>query len=80
MALMLLRTGLATVRAAVNPLPRWLALAAVVIGVLIFIPWVGFFAFMAAGLWVVVTSVLLSRRPQDGTPTGTETVAGTARG
>jgi hypothetical protein len=78
MALMLLGTGLATVRAAVSPLPHWLALAAVVIGVLMFIPWIGFFAFMAAGLWVIVTSVLLSLRPQDGTPTETETV-GTAR-
>ncbi|WDV50752.1 hypothetical protein PV963_10460 [Streptomyces coeruleorubidus] len=78
MALMLLGTGLATVRAAVSPLPRWLAWAAVVIGVLMFIPWIGFFAFMAAGLWVVVTSIVLSSRPQDGTPTGTD-MAGTVR-
>ncbi|MEU0243816.1 hypothetical protein ABZ192_05720 [Streptomyces sp. NPDC006235] len=74
MGLMLLGAGLATV----SPLPRWLALAAVVIGVLIFIPWVGFFAFTAAGLWVAVTSVLLTRRPEDGTPIARET-AGTAR-
>ncbi|MFD5339707.1 hypothetical protein [Streptomyces hawaiiensis] len=68
MGIMLLGTGLATVRAAVSPLPRWLAWAAVVIGVLIFIPWAGFFAFMAAGLWVAVTSVLLARRPREGIP------------
>ena len=36
--------------------------AAVVIGVLVFIPRGGFLAFMAAGLWGVVTGVLLSRR------------------
>ncbi|MFJ4976740.1 hypothetical protein ACIP6X_15570 [Streptomyces coeruleorubidus] len=79
MGLMLLGAGLATARAAVSPLPRWLASAAVVIGVLVFIPWVGFFAFMAAGLWVVVTSVLLSRRPQGGARTGTETTGTAAR-
>lgn len=78
MGLLVLGTGLATVRAAVSPLPRWLAWAAVVIGVLIFIPWVGYVAFAAAGLWVAVTSVLLTRRPQDGTPIETEP-AGTAR-
>ncbi|MFI6853800.1 hypothetical protein [Streptomyces sp. NPDC050416] len=78
MGLLLLGTGLATFRATVSPLPRWLAWAAVVIGVLIFIPWVGYLAFAAAGLWVAVTSVLLTRRPEDGTPIARET-AGTAR-
>jgi hypothetical protein len=78
MGLLLLGTGLATFRAAVSPLPHWLAWAAVVIGVLVFIPWVGYIAFAAAGLWVAVTSVLLTRRPQDGTPIERQT-AGTAR-
>jgi len=68
MGLMLLATGLATVRAAATALPRWLGWAAVVLGVLVFIPWVGFFAFMLAGLWVIVTAVLLARRPHDTTP------------
>jgi hypothetical protein len=77
MALMLPGAGLATVRAAVSPLPRWLAWAAVVLGVLVFVPWVSYFALLASYLWVAVTSVLLSLRRQDGTPTGTET-AGTA--
>lgn len=63
MGLMLLAAGLATVRAADAPLPRWLSWAALVIGVLTFIPWVGYFAFLAAGLWVAVVSVLLARRP-----------------
>ncbi|MET9453549.1 hypothetical protein ABZY05_00455 [Streptomyces canus] len=63
MGLMLLATGLATVRAPDSPLPRWLAWAAVVVGVLVFIPWVGFFAFILAGAWVAVVSVLLARRP-----------------
>ncbi|AXE84959.1 hypothetical protein [Streptomyces sp. Go-475] len=71
LGVLLLGAGLATVRAAVSPLPRWLAWAAVVIGVLVFVPWAGFFAFMAGGLWIAVTSVLLSRRPQDGAPAGT---------
>lgn len=62
MGLMLLATGLATVRAAGSPLPRWLSWAAVALGVLVFIPWVGFFAFMLAGVWVAVASVLLARR------------------
>ncbi|WP_449349444.1 hypothetical protein [Streptomyces shaanxiensis] len=63
MGLMLLATGFATVRAADSPLPRWLSWAAIALGVLVLIPWVGFFAFMLAGVWVIVTSVLLARRP-----------------
>lgn len=63
MGLMLLAAGLATVRAEAAPLPRWLSWAAVALGVLVFIPWVGFFAFMLSGVWVAVVSVLLARRP-----------------
>ncbi|MFF4032565.1 hypothetical protein ACFYZ2_22925 [Streptomyces sviceus] len=62
MGLMLLAAGLATVRAGDSPLPRWLSWAALVLGVLVFIPWVGFFAFMLAGVWVLIASVLLGRR------------------
>ncbi|MFF4059586.1 hypothetical protein ACFYZ8_28600 [Streptomyces sp. NPDC001668] len=61
MGLMLLAAGLATVRANGSPLPRWLSWAALVLGVLVFIPWVGFFAFMLAGVWVIIASVLLGR-------------------
>lgn len=64
MGLMLLATGLATVRATASPLPRWLSWAAVALGVLVFIPWVGFVAFILAGVWVAVVSVLLARRPE----------------
>jgi hypothetical protein len=64
MGLMLLATGLATVRAAAGPLPRWLSWVALALGVLVFIPWVGFFAFLLAGVWVAVVSVLLARRPK----------------
>ncbi|MCD7437927.1 hypothetical protein K4B79_06760 [Streptomyces lincolnensis] len=63
MGLMLLAAGLATVRAEAAPWPRWLSWTAVALGVLVFVPWVGFFAFMLAGLWVAAVSVLLARRP-----------------
>lgn len=63
MGLMLLATGLATVRAEATPWPRWLSWVAVALGVLVFIPWVGFFAFLVSGVWVAVVSVLLARRP-----------------
>ncbi|MER6287396.1 hypothetical protein [Streptomyces sviceus] len=62
MGLMLLAVGLATVRAGDSPLPRWLSWAALALGVLVFIPWVGFFAFVLAGVWVLIASVLLGRR------------------
>lgn len=67
MGVMLLATGLATVRAEGSPLPRWLSWAAIALGVLVFIPWVGFFAFMLAGVWVAVASILLARRPAPAT-------------
>lgn len=73
MGLLLLGAGLATVRTASTALPVWLGWAAVALGVLVFIPWVGFFAFMLAGLWTIVASVLLARRPHhDSTPTPAE--------
>ncbi|MFF7526850.1 hypothetical protein ACIP8U_22530 [Streptomyces pseudovenezuelae] len=62
MGLMLLAAGLATVRSGDSPLPRWLSWAALVLGVLVFVPWVGFFAFALAGVWVIIASVLLGRR------------------
>jgi len=65
MGLLLLGAGLATVRAASTILPLWLGWAAVALGVLVFIPWIGFFAFMLSGLWTIVVSVLLARRPHE---------------
>ncbi|MFJ4199375.1 hypothetical protein ACIP2Y_07015 [Streptomyces sviceus] len=66
MGLMLLAAGLATVRAGDSPLPRWLSWAALVLGVLVFVPWAGFFAFALAGVWVLIASVLLGRRARRG--------------
>ncbi|MEU4352313.1 hypothetical protein [Streptomyces sp. NPDC023838] len=67
---MVLAAGLGTARSG-TPLPRWLGWAGIVLGVLMCIPWVGFFAFLASGLWIIVASVLLARRPhvQDATRT-----------
>jgi hypothetical protein len=41
-------------------LPRWLAWAGVVIGVLAFTP-AGFFAFLASGIWIAVVSIALTQ-------------------
>lgn len=67
-ALMLLAAGVAGIRTAAGVLPRWLNWVAVGLGVLAFVPWIGFFAFMVSGLWVIAVSVLLARRPQDAPP------------
>lgn len=58
MGVMVLSSGLVLARAA-GPLPSWLGWAAVVIGVAAFLPFVGFVAFLAGGVWVLVTSILL---------------------
>lgn len=63
MGVLLLAAGLAGIRTAAGVLPRWLSWAGVTLGVLVFIPWVGFFAFMLGGLWVIIASVLLARHP-----------------
>jgi hypothetical protein len=57
---LMLGAGIAILRG--GALPRWLGWAAVVIGVLAVTP-VGFFAFLASGLWIIVASVLLLRSP-----------------
>ncbi|MFC0849830.1 hypothetical protein ACFH04_39845 [Streptomyces noboritoensis] len=59
---MMLAAGLCTAYTG-TPLPRWLGWAGIVLGVLVFIPWVGFFAFLVSGLWIIAASVLLARRP-----------------
>ncbi|MFI9772413.1 hypothetical protein ACIHJG_37000 [Streptomyces sp. NPDC052415] len=69
MGVMLLAAGLALVRrTAAGVLPRWLGWVAIVVGVLLFVPWVGFVAFILAGLWVITTSVLLALRPGAASP------------
>jgi hypothetical protein len=69
MAIMLLAAGLNTARSG-TPLPRWLGWAGIVLGVLMFIPFAGFFAFIASGLWIIAASVLLARRPTAEAPAG----------
>jgi hypothetical protein len=41
---------------------RWLGWVALVLGVLLFIPFADFFALLASGLWILVMSVVLFRR------------------
>jgi hypothetical protein len=48
-------------------LPVWLGWAAVVLGVASITP-IGFFAFLVAVVWIAIVSVVLYRRPLDGTP------------
>ncbi len=67
--IMLLAAGLDAARTGI-PLPRWMGWAGIVLGVLMFIPWVSFFAFLVSGLWIIIASVLLARRPSaPGAPT-----------
>lgn len=54
--LALLSVGVATLRHGV--LPRWLGYAAIVIAIAALTP-VGFFAFLAAGVWVLIVSIVL---------------------
>jgi hypothetical protein len=42
---------------------RWLARTAVLLGILLFVPFADFFALLASGLWILAASVSLSRRP-----------------
>jgi hypothetical protein len=42
--------------------PRWLAWAALVLGVALFIPLADFFALLLSGIWIVAESVMLYRR------------------
>jgi hypothetical protein len=38
---------------------RWLGWVALVLGVALFIPFADFFAFLASGIWIIITSVIL---------------------
>ena len=44
--------------------PAWVGWAAVVIGVLGIVPFAGFFAFLAAGIWILVVSLMLFTRSE----------------
>jgi hypothetical protein len=61
LGLLVLAAGLSTVRH--GGLPRWLGWVGVVIGILAFTP-AGFFAFLAAGIWIALASILLTRARQ----------------
>jgi hypothetical protein len=56
-AIFLIASGIATVRGGL--LPNWLGWAGIVIGVLAVTP-VGFFAFLASLVWVLVTAIILA--------------------
>jgi hypothetical protein len=58
-AAFLLGTGVATLRT--DALPAWLSWAAIVIGVVAITP-IGFFGFLALGIWTLIVSVLLYMR------------------
>jgi len=68
---LMIATGLASLRS--RALPAWLAWAALVIGVAAVTP-IGFFAFLAFGLWTLATSVILWRAPATATPAAPATV------
>jgi hypothetical protein len=61
----LLGTGIAVLRTGV--LPAWLGWVAIVASVLAITP-IFFIGFAVMGLWVLIVSVLLSLRAEDGTP------------
>jgi hypothetical protein len=63
-ATFLIGTGIATVKT--GALPKWLGWVAIVVGIIAVTP-LGFFAFLALGIWTAIVSVLLSLRA------GTET-------
>lgn len=58
-AAFLLGTGVGALKTAI--LPRWLALVAIVLGVLAITP-AGFVAFLGLGIWTLVASVMLAMR------------------
>jgi hypothetical protein len=58
-AAFLLGTGIASLRT--DALPSWLSWAAIAIGVIAITP-IGFFGFLALGVWTLIVSVLLWRQ------------------
>lgn len=66
-AAMLVATGVSMRRS--GAFPGWLAWAAIVIGVVAITP-LGFFAFLAALLWILVAGIVLTTRPVAAEPGG----------
>jgi len=60
--LAMLASGVAIVR--YGRLPRWLGIVAILLGILALTP-VGFLAFLATGVWVVIVSILLFTSPPE---------------
>ena len=58
----LLGAGVGTLKT--DALPAWLAWAAIVIGVIAVTP-LGFFAFLALGIWTLIVSVMLFMRARE---------------
>jgi hypothetical protein len=61
LTIMLFGVAGATLKGGAN-LPKWLAWAALVIGILFFAGPIGFFAFLLTGIWVIVASIVMYRR------------------
>ena len=61
----LLGTGVGTLKTGV--LPKWLGWAAIVIGVVAITP-LGFFGFLALGVWTLIASVMLAMQARGDTP------------
>ena len=57
-AVLVLAAGASAVRH--GGLPKWLGWVGIVIGIVVFTP-AGFFGFLAAGVWILIASVLLTR-------------------
>lgn len=60
MALFLTGSGAAAL--ATGVLPRWMGIAAILLGILCLIPYAGFFALVIGILWIALSSILLWRR------------------
>ena len=54
---------------------RWLGWPALVIGIALFVPFADFFALLLTGVWITVTSVVLSREATESAPVMREAVA-----
>jgi hypothetical protein len=61
--LFMIATGIAVVR--FGALPAWMGYVAVILGLAAVSP-IGFFAFLATGIWILIASVLLYLRDQPG--------------
>lgn len=51
----------------IRAFPKWLAWIAIVLGVLAVTP-AGFFVFLAYGIWVLLTSIVMLRSPETTSP------------